>query len=68
MAIISCVQLGQLPTSLGDSYRASACAWSPDGCFLLTSWHGGMGMLTVHEVMHSSQMQLNTSEGKYDCQ
>ena len=53
-----CVQVCELPTSLGDTYRASACAWSPNGRFLLTSWHGGMGMLTVHEVMDSSQMQL----------
>lgn len=40
----------RLPTTLGDAYRAAACAWTPCGRFLLTAWQGGMGMLTMHKV------------------
>ena len=40
----------RLPTTLGDTHRAAACAWTPCGRFLLTAWQGGMGMLTMHEV------------------
>ena len=43
-------QAVQLPGSGSRSHKASACAWSADGRFLLTGWHGGMGLLTVHEV------------------
>ncbi len=44
----------KLPTTLGNTYRASACAWTSCGRFLLTSWQGGMGMLTMHEVRHQA--------------